>query len=178
VNEQDLDAEEHKIYRDGLVLLLLELHDRLDGAVMTAYSWPPGLTDNQILGRLLSLNAARAAEERTGVVRWLRPEYQVAKFASIAERAQFELAGAAPGQEETEAALKPLYPRDDVAQTAAVMAVLGNAARPMKAEAVAGAFRQGRRVTERISAVLTALARMGYVSAVDGGGSFILRHAA
>ena len=178
VTKEDLGPDDHKVYQNGLVLLLLELHDRLDRAVTAAYGWPAGLTDDQILERLLSLNAARAAEERAGVVRWVRPEYQVPKFASIAERAQFELAGAAPGQDATEASSKPSYPRDDVAQTAAVMAVLGSASGPMHADDIAVTFRQGRRVSARINAVLTALARMGYVSPVDSGVSYVLRHAA
>jgi Fe2+ or Zn2+ uptake regulation protein len=178
VTEKDLGADDHKVYQDGLVLLLLELHDRLDRTVIAAYGWPASLTDDHIVERLLSLNAARAVEERTGVIQWLRPEYQVPRFASIAERAQFELAGAAPGQEGTEAVSKPMYPSDDVAQTAAVMTVLGSASGSMDAEDIAATFRQGRRVLARINAVLTALARMGYVSAVDGGGSYVLRHAA
>jgi hypothetical protein len=177
ITEEELGADDRRVYDNGLVLLLLELHDRLDHAVTAGYGWPAGLTDDQILERLLSLNAERASEEKAGMVRWLRPKYQISKFASITERAQFELAGAAPGQEETEGASKPLYPREDVAQTAAVMSVLGNASRPMSAEEIAATFRQGRRALARIKPVLTALARMGYVSAVDGG-SFVLRHAA
>ncbi len=34
------------------------------------------LPTEDILFRLVELNAARAAEERTGLVRWLRPEFQ------------------------------------------------------------------------------------------------------
>ena len=33
-------------------------------------------TDEEILARLVALNAERAAEEAQGLVRWLRPEYQ------------------------------------------------------------------------------------------------------
>ena len=38
-------------------------HKKLDAAVTAAYGWPADLTDEQILGQLLALNLARAAEE-------------------------------------------------------------------------------------------------------------------
>ena len=38
-------------------------HKKLDAAVAAAYGWPPDLTDEQILERLLALNLERAAEE-------------------------------------------------------------------------------------------------------------------
>jgi hypothetical protein len=34
------------------------------------------LTDAEILERLVALNAERAAEEKRGIIHWLRPEYQ------------------------------------------------------------------------------------------------------
>ena len=53
-----------------------QLHDDLDAAVFAAYGWPATLTDAEILERLVALNAERAAEEKRGIVHWLRPEYQ------------------------------------------------------------------------------------------------------
>jgi len=38
-------------------------HKKLDAAVAAAYGWPPDLTDDQVLERLLALNLERAAEE-------------------------------------------------------------------------------------------------------------------
>ncbi|MFZ1474045.1 MAG: hypothetical protein WAV79_14085, partial [Anaerolineae bacterium] len=38
-----------------------QAHKRLDAAVLAAYGWPAGLTDDDILARLLALNLARAA---------------------------------------------------------------------------------------------------------------------
>ena len=58
--------------------MLRQLHDELDAAVADAYGWPADLPDEEILARLVALNAERAAEEAAGPVRWLRPEYQVA----------------------------------------------------------------------------------------------------
>ena len=56
--------------------MLQQLHDELDAAVFDAYGWPASLTDEEILERLVALNAARAAEEQQGLIRWLRPEFQ------------------------------------------------------------------------------------------------------
>ena len=52
------------------------MHDDLDAAVSAAYGWPATLTDAEILERLVALNAERAAEEKRGVIHWLRPDYQ------------------------------------------------------------------------------------------------------
>jgi len=74
--EAPLSAKEKKIYEQGLVGILKQLHDELDAAVAEAYGWPATQTPDDILTRLVALNAERAAEEANGVVRWLRPEYQ------------------------------------------------------------------------------------------------------
>ena len=73
---QALNAKEKQIHDAGLVSVLRQLHDDLDAAVFAAYGWPPTLTDAEILERLVALNAERAKEEASGLVRWLRPDYQ------------------------------------------------------------------------------------------------------
>ncbi len=69
-------AKERKIHDDGLVSVLRQIHDDVDAAVFDAYGWPKNLTDEEILERLVALNAERAEEEKRGLIRWLRPEYQ------------------------------------------------------------------------------------------------------
>ena len=80
-----LTQSEKIIHEQGLVSVLRQLHDDLDAAVFDAYGWPApsiakhsgcALTDEEILERLVALNAERAAEEAQGLIRWLRPEYQ------------------------------------------------------------------------------------------------------
>ncbi len=71
-----LSAKEKVIHEQGLVSVLKQIHDDLDAAVAAAYGWPVDLSDEEILQRLVDLNAERAAEEARGVVRWLRPEFQ------------------------------------------------------------------------------------------------------
>ena len=73
---EPLSVAEKVIHEQGLVSVLRQLHDELDAAVFDAYGWPPALTDEEILERLVALNAERAAEETQGLIRWLRPEYQ------------------------------------------------------------------------------------------------------
>ena len=73
---QPLSAASQMIHDHGLVSVLRDLHDDLDRTVAEAYGWSPELSTEDILFRLVELNAARAAEERSGLVRWLRPEFQ------------------------------------------------------------------------------------------------------
>jgi hypothetical protein len=60
---EPLSAKEQTIHEQGLVSVLKQIHDELDAAVFDAYGWPASLTDEEILERLVALNAERAAEE-------------------------------------------------------------------------------------------------------------------
>jgi hypothetical protein len=71
-----LTAKEKIVHEHGLISVLKKIHDDLDALVFDAFGWPHILTDEQILERLVALNAERAAEERREIVRWLRPEFQ------------------------------------------------------------------------------------------------------
>jgi hypothetical protein len=73
---EPLSATSQRIHDHGLISVLLDLHNDLDRAVADAYGWPADLSTEDILFRLVELNAARAAEERSGLIRWLRPEFQ------------------------------------------------------------------------------------------------------
>ncbi|MFD2515205.1 class I SAM-dependent DNA methyltransferase [Pontibacter locisalis] len=71
-----LTPKEQKTHEQGLVSILLQLHQELDAAVAAAYGWPANLPEEEILERLVALNKERAAEEARGHIRWLRPAYQ------------------------------------------------------------------------------------------------------
>ena len=73
---EPLTEKEREIHEQGLVSVLKQIHDDLDAAVFDAYGWPATLTDEEILERLVALNHERAEEEKRGLVRWLRPEFQ------------------------------------------------------------------------------------------------------
>jgi hypothetical protein len=173
-----LKPTDRQIFDDGQVLILKELHDRLDAEVATAYGWPADLCDEEILSRLVALNKERAAEEAKGEVRWLRPEYQVPRFGTPKEKAELDLLGGDMRVTAIAPAVKQSYPVDDIAQTAAVMAVLASATSPLDADAIAVTFKQGRKVAKKVQAVLTSLARMGHLDSRDGDRTFVLRRAA
>lgn len=42
---------------------LVDAHRELDEAVFAAYGWPTGLSDDELLARLLALNLERAAAQ-------------------------------------------------------------------------------------------------------------------
>ncbi len=174
-----LDTDNRRIFDDGLVLILKELHNRLDAAVAAAYGWPADLSDNDILVRLVALNQERVREEAGGKVRWLRPDYQIPRFGT--ERDKLALTGGAMREPATAAAAgpKPSFPTRELEQTAAVLSVLTAVTAPVTPTALAARFRQGRRVLPQIEAVLAALVRVGgLVHSPDGGRSFLPRRVA
>ncbi len=67
-----LDADE-KLTLTGLYnkmpTWLANLHRDLDRAVFAAYGWDPGISDEELLENLLTLNLERAEEEERGIVR-------------------------------------------------------------------------------------------------------------
>ncbi|MCM2340803.1 MAG: hypothetical protein NDI87_06560, partial [Rhodoferax sp.] len=73
---RNLTAKEKQIHTQGLVGVLKDLHDDLDATVLQAYGWTDHPDAQELLVRLVALNARRAAEEKAGLVRWLRPEFQ------------------------------------------------------------------------------------------------------
>jgi len=99
-----LSTKERALHDAALVSTLKHLHDELDAAVADAYGWPWPLADEEILERVVALNAARAAEEAAGTIRWLRPEYQIPRFAKE-KSAQTDLP--LPGDAKAKPAKKP-----------------------------------------------------------------------
>src|SRR6202007_3377685 len=53
--------------------------------------WPRDLTDDDLIQRLVDLNHERAEEEKRGLIRWLRPEYQNPEGLQAAAATQGEL---------------------------------------------------------------------------------------
>lgn len=86
--------KDRRIHDEGLVSVLKQIHDELDSAVLEAYGWQDLDTgkpladrlaandeaaealEQELLTRLVALNHERAEEEKHGLIRWLRPEYQ------------------------------------------------------------------------------------------------------
>ncbi|MEZ4790646.1 MAG: type IIL restriction-modification enzyme MmeI [Flavobacteriales bacterium] len=118
-----LNAKEKKTYEQGLVGILKQLHDELDAAVAEAYGWPAAMSTDEILAKLVALNAERAAEEAQGHVRWLRPEYQMpgAGTAAKGKQAKLEIA---PDPAPPPTSVLRDWPNELPAQAAALAAVL------------------------------------------------------
>jgi hypothetical protein len=173
-----LGENDREIFDDGLVLIMKELHDRLDVAVAEAYGWPVDLTDDEILTRLVALNKERAEEEKRGLIRWLRPDYQISRFAKGVDKQAVNEEGAQVAAELiTAVEQKPSFPSDAVEQAAAVFAALSAASGPLDAKGLAAQFRRSKTTEKKIGEVLASLARLGYVFSTDGK-TFSLRRVA
>lgn len=180
--DEPLNAKEKTLHQHGLVAVLDQLHRELDAAVLDAYGWSdlapalvgaPGaltpLTDKpealaqaeaELLERLVALNAARAAEEAQGQVRWLRPDFQAAGSASPV---QSEIEGAdteTPAAPPVPVARQP-WPAELPQQIAAVAGVLAASAAPLDLAALAGHFTGKGAWKKRLPQLLDTLAALG-----------------
>ncbi len=162
-----LSTAEKVIHDHGLVSVLKKIHDDLDAAVFDAYGWPHDLTDEQILEKLVKLNAERAEEERNGLIRWLRPEFQ--NPSGQKEATQAELAGSEESEEDTAAvtAAKP-WPKKLPEQIAAVRDLLLGQASAWTAKQVGKQFK-GTKLKE-LELVLESLTALGLLVAFQPNG--------
>ena len=130
----------------------------------------------ELLRRLVALNAERAVEEARGEVRWLRPDYQKARFArhEVAGPAQMrDLIGDLP----EEKAARPAFPADRTGQHLAVLSRLHAAPAPLSPAEIASGFK-GRNVAPRVDGALRALARLGYAQPTPDGRAYAAKRAA
>lgn len=163
-SSEPLNAKEKVIHEQGLVSILKQIHEDLDAAAFDAYGWPRDLTDEEILERLVALNVERVEEERSGLVRWLRPEFQNPTGAR--EETQVVLPGTEMPEEERAkeipAAVSP-WPKRLPEQVSAVRSLLGE--RTWDVEQVARTFKGARR--KDVEGVLDSLAALGLAVAFD-----------
>lgn len=183
---EELTAKDKTIHQQGLVSVLRQIHDDLDAAVCAAYGWPATLSDDEILERLVALNAQRAAEEAGGLIRWLRPEFQnpsAAKQQSLdlledesrtphgprggrrtphapREDDPTRSAGSTAGQKHT-------WPKGRAAQAKAVLAALRDCPAPVAGEELAQRFSRAPR--ETVDELLQALVALGQARRTRGG---------
>ncbi|MFY9639903.1 MAG: hypothetical protein WCD20_00380 [Rhodomicrobium sp.] len=137
----------------------------------------------------ISVNKERSIEEKTGKVRWLRPDYQIPRFGSDAEKARLEeerrrakeakdlLApkqGSLSFEDDLQEMKKKFPTGEELKETVEVMRVLEAAAEPMSVEDIARHFAQGKAVEKRVGLVVAALARLGHLTSADGGKSVSL----
>jgi hypothetical protein len=188
-----LSEKELDIAKAAQITVLKDIHDDIDREVFAAYSWEdlgprlvgrPGATtpsphksadqeaaEEELLVRLVALNQERAAEEKRGLVRWLRPEYQKPRLAHKVKGQDdldmgLDAAGLGAGVVEDRS-----WPAKDLEQIRALRDVLFEAEAPLPADALATLFK-GRATAKRrsrVAEVLATLADTGLVREGEGG---------
>ncbi len=167
---ETLTAKERQVHEQGLVSVLRQLHDELDAAVAEAYGWPADLPDDEILARLVALNAERAAEEAAGQVRWLRPDYQSPSGLQVASgklqvaRRELQVVREARARTTSPACRGRSGWPSRRRPCARVLAALDG---PATVEQVAAAFVDAP--SERVAELLETLASLGQVEMGDEG---------
>ncbi len=152
-----LDEDDKIIHAEGAVSVIHKLHLDLDRLVTEAYGWPQGLTDDEVLSRLVALNAERLEEERNGLIRWLRPDYQAARFTPAGSQKSTQL----EAELENKDAGLPALPKEDDRLIAELRTLLRVAKRPMETQDIARRFREGGRGNRRVERGLMLLAAAG-----------------
>ena len=165
-----LNAKEQLTHEQGLVTVLRQLHDDLDAAVAAAYALPPAATDEAILTHLCALNAQRAAEERAGTIRWLRPAFQNPNAEGGTRNEQTALglpeSAAIPHSALGAPHLAP-WPKTFAEQALAVRTALTAFAAPADAATLAKSFKGAK--AGRIEDLLETLASLGQARRLADG---------
>ncbi len=162
-NGSTLAAADRDIAVRGCISLIRKYHDAIDAAVAEAYGWPADLSDEDILTRLVALNKTRAAEEASGVIRWLRPEFQAPGAVAPQVNATLDL-GDAPVT--APATIIP-WPKTLAEQFSAVASILAAAPAAQHPRDIARAF-DGTRAAS-VAPVLDALAAIGQARKLADG---------
>lgn len=167
-NGSPLGEKSLHIKERGQVLILKNLHEQIDELTFQAYGWSNDIAENEILINLLALNGERASEEGRGLIRWLRPDYQIEKFGALAHRADKvqEISVATKfrakyGFSET--------PKDQAGQ---VLQLLRQSTKPLTAEEIAAAFKEGDAILDDVKDILRSFSRLGDANSFDNGRSF------
>ena len=161
---EPLTKKEQTTHEQGLVSVLQQIHDDLDAAVFDAYGWPTSLTDEEILERLVALNAERAAEEQRGIIRWLRPEFQNPAGTDRTQTAFEQTASVSTKEKKTK---KAKWPKSLPEQAQAVRSALVTLASPATPEDVAMSFSRAK--VDRVDELLETLVTLGQALQIDDG---------
>ena len=173
---EPLTPKERAVHEAAMVSTLRQLHDELDRAVADAYGWPWPLSDEEILERVVVLNAARATEEANGNIRWLRSEYQKPLFAG---EKQSTLGLADMPDSESGTAKKPkapakgktAWPTGLADRVRAVEVALAGEEKPASAAELAKRFARARPAD--VAEILQTLVTLGRARPGDAKGTFV-----
>ncbi len=190
---EPLSSKEKQIHEQGLVSILRELHDELDRAVFAAYGWNdladklvgrPGATtpwpekppeqaeaEEELLTRLVALNAERAAEEKRGLIRWLRPEFQNPQGTKPPSQDEMDTDTDESAAVVSKPDKKIPWPKSAAEQARAVADALVAARSPLSHDELAARFTGKGAWKKRLPAMLDTLVALG--RARDTGSGFV-----
>ena len=181
-----LDTKDKAVHDKGLVSVLKQIHDDLDASVLEGYGWSDLATaiptadtlarggpdaealEQQLLTRLVALNHERAAEEKRGLIRWLRPDYQ-APGAATAQQTEIGLDDD-DSTPDSAAAVTLDWPAELPAQVAALRKLLptigpvpGTDTAELAGRLAAYFGRKSQKRSTQISAILDTLKALGHI---------------
>jgi hypothetical protein len=163
-----LTAKDKAIHDKGLVSILQQIHDDLDAAVLEAYGWSDlahtADREQELLTRLVALNHERAAEEKKGLIRYLRPDYQnpdgQATTSESDDLPGTETPKAAKPAKQEKSAVALAWPDTLATQVAAVQKFIPT--HGADAEAIAASFgKKNAKRTQQIAEILDTLKALG-----------------
>lgn len=169
-NKGSLSTKDEDIKTRGHVLILIDLHERIDAAVLRSYGWQPDLSDEQTIDKLLVLNDQRFADEQRGFIRWLRPEYQLNKFRPLAHRAD-RVQSISVGDAARRS--KRPFPTEGKAQAGQILHFLTRTRRPLSPAEIASSFKEGDEVLADVEDILKSLNRLGETRTFDNGRTYV-----
>jgi hypothetical protein len=178
---ETLSAKDKVIHDKGLVSVLKQIHDDLDAAVLESYGWSDLATatscadvlaqggaeaealEQAILTRLVALNHERAAEEKRGLIRWLRPDFQAP---GSEPPQQTEIDGVETPADHSKSNIENStfqdWPNDLPAQVAIIRKLLPTIG--PDPESLASCFgRKNKKRTDQITAILATLKALGHI---------------
>lgn len=125
-----LTPKERAVHEIAACGVLRDMHDELDRLVAQAYGWPWPMEREEVLERLVALHDERVEEEKRGIVRWLRPEYQVPRFGggvSAPEEPALDLPDEPAAAEVVKVVNAKPWPADAISQLGAIKAYVSTA---------------------------------------------------
>lgn len=133
-----------------------------EGFAAAMLEWEQSL-DEEILTRVVAVNTARAAEERAGRIRYLRPSFQ--DVSGTATQGALGTDTEQKGAVAVAATAKRSWPKTLAEQAQAVRSALAHVGAPADPALIAAQFKGAR--IERVADLLATLASLGQARRVD-----------